>query len=91
VNQSHNIPYLEQKFVAFGLLSMTLLEGNSLDHIKIPIDCLSSDNRTQYAKVIIADTRRGYGCPSMMEGKKWFHRAPNDEELALLSKEIDAQ
>lgn len=41
-------------------------------------------------KAVIAHTRRGYGSPTMMEHDVWFHKAPNEEELELLSREVDA-
>ena len=88
-NQSHDILCLEEKFTAFTLLSRTLSEGNSPDLLKDLIDSIPRNGHK--AKAIIANTQRGYGCPSMMTGPKWFHRAPDDEELLLLSKEVDEQ
>ena len=88
-NRSHNILCLEDKFTAFTLLSRTLSEGNNTDHLKDIIDSMSHSSHK--AKAIIANTQRGYGCPSMMKGPKWFHRAPDNEELAVLSKEVDEQ
>ncbi|MCR5798924.1 MAG: hypothetical protein K6G69_02520 [Lachnospiraceae bacterium] len=38
---------------------------------------------------IIAHTIRGYGSETMIKEDIWFHKAPNDEELLLLQKEID--
>jgi transketolase len=88
-NTSHDLGYLEGKFDAFELASRTLSDGNDLIHLKNIIDNMS--HQLYKPTAIIANTKRGYGCPSMMKGPKWFHRAPNDEELSLLSKEIDAQ
>ena len=88
-NSSHNLGYLEEKFAAFALQGMTFTEGNDLNLLYNGITLLS--HNVQGAKAIIANTQRGYGCPSIMRGQKWFHRAPNDEELSLLSKEIDEQ
>ena len=39
---------------------------------------------------IIAHTKRGYGSRTMMEQAMWFHRAPNEEELEVLMKEVDS-
>lgn len=88
-NSSHDIPRLEEKFTAFTLLSRTLSEGNDTGHIRNIIESMSQDKYR--AKAIIVNTQRGYGCPSMMKGPKWFHRAPSDEELSALSKEVDEQ
>lgn len=42
--------------------------------------------------VIIADTVKGKGCRTMEEEPNaWHHRAPNDEELAVMLKEIDKE
>jgi len=87
-NLSHTMGDFEEKFTAFGLLSGTISEGNA------PMVCANIINDVPYnsrAKALIVRTQRGYGCPSMMNGPKWFHRAPNNEELPLLSKEIDEQ
>ncbi|MEE3410079.1 MAG: thiamine pyrophosphate-dependent enzyme [Treponema sp.] len=40
-------------------------------------------------KAIIAHTVRGYGSKTMTEHDVWFHKAPNTEELEMLSKEVD--
>lgn len=38
---------------------------------------------------IIAQTKRGYGSATIMTDDTWFHRAPSEEELARLKKEVD--
>jgi transketolase len=88
-NQSHDIGCMTEKFASFTMLSSTLYDGNNLDHIRNIVG--NTPHTAHKAKAIIANTQRGYGCPSMMTGPKWFHRAPNDEELIALSKEVDAQ
>ncbi len=40
-------------------------------------------------KAVIAKTVRGYGSPTMMEKDIWFHKAPNEQELDMLMKEVD--
>jgi transketolase len=88
-NQSHDIPGLKEKFTSFDLLSAVVKEGNNPDHLEYAFD--SMPRCRNKAKALIARTQRGYGCPSMMTGPKWFHRAPSNEELVLLSKEVDQQ
>jgi transketolase len=39
---------------------------------------------------VLAHTVRGYGSPTMTDFDVWFHKAPNDEELEILLKEVDA-
>ena len=86
-NTSHGMSYLEAKFRSFECLSKTICNGNDPTIIEREIDrAYQKDGR---AKVSIIVTNRGYGCPTMMKGQTWFHKAPNDEELIALSKEID--
>lgn len=40
-------------------------------------------------KAVVAKTVRGYGSKTMMENDIWFHKAPNEEELAMLTKEVE--
>lgn len=40
-------------------------------------------------KVVIAHTIRGFGSPTLTDHDIWFHKAPNQNELELLSKEVD--
>ena len=41
-------------------------------------------------KAIIAKTLRGFGSKTMAENDIWFHKAPNEEELELLIKEVES-
>ncbi len=41
-------------------------------------------------KAVIAKTVRGYGSSTMTDHDIWFHKAPNEEELHMLMKEVDA-
>jgi transketolase len=88
-NSSHDIPFLAEKFTAFSLLNRKILAGNNITSCADTINNIYPNS--EQVKAIVINTRRGYGCPSMMNGPKWFHRAPNDAELAQLSKEIDEQ
>ena len=88
-NASHDVCLFEDKFTSFRLTSRTVVQGNDPDSCEKIIDGLHyTSNRS---RAIIVNTQRGYGCPSMMKGQTWFHKAPSDEELASLSKEIDEQ
>ena len=40
-------------------------------------------------EAVIAKTVRGYGSKTMIENDIWFHKSPNEEELELLTKEVD--
>ena len=74
--------------------SLIISQRFELDNLHIIVDNNASHNldlRTMIFKVEIIDTKRGSGCPSMMKGETWFHKAPNDAELVALCKEIDEQ
>ena len=38
---------------------------------------------------LIMHTIRGFGSKTLMENDVWFHKAPNQEELYILQKEVD--
>jgi len=38
---------------------------------------------------VIAQTKRGYGCNTIMNDNSWFHRAPTAIELDDLIKDVD--
>ena len=40
-------------------------------------------------KAVIAKTIRGYGSKTMLENDIWFHKSPSEEELEMLTKEVD--
>lgn len=40
-------------------------------------------------KAVVAYTVRGYGSKTMTDHDIWFHKAPNAEELEILTKEVD--
>jgi transketolase len=77
----------------FNLNNLSIVVDNNDSH-KIPtffnkVHSFSCDSYG--AKFYNVYTERGAGCPSMMKGQTWFHKAPNDAELAALCKEIDEQ
>lgn len=39
-------------------------------------------------KAVIASTVRGYGSKTLTENDVWFHKAPDDNELAMLCREV---
>lgn len=53
------------------------------------IENVLTKKSTEKPIAIIAHTIRGFGSKTMMENDIWFHKAPNEEELVSLEKEID--
>ena len=48
-----------------------------------------SKNIIDRPKAIICNTQRGFGADTLMKDNSWFHKAPNEEELKKLIKEVD--
>ncbi len=78
---------IKMKFEAFGFDTFEV-DG----HDEIALEALFSEIKKQKngkPKAIIAKTVRGYGSKTMTENDIWFHKAPNNEELEMLEKEVD--
>lgn len=41
-------------------------------------------------QAVIAHTVRGYGADTLMSDNSWFHKAPDEIELAMLKKEVES-
>lgn len=73
------------KFKSFGWNSF---EVNGHDHKGITKLLKQFSKNKNAPMVIIANTIKGYGVPSMHNNPAWHHKSPNDAELAGLLKEI---
>lgn len=60
-------------------------DGHDLEKLETAFSTKSANQ----PRAIIAHTLRGYGSKTMMNHDIWFHKAPNDEELIILQKEVD--
>lgn len=48
--------------------------------------------KSSTVKVIVADTKKGYGCKTFVENPyEWHRKAPNDDEFNRLIKELDEE
>tara|TARA_B100002003_G_scaffold58199_1_gene53650 strand:+ start:99 stop:881 length:783 start_codon:yes stop_codon:yes gene_type:complete len=71
-------------FHGFGCETVDI-DGHDIDALKKEIVKESSSVR-----VLIADTKKGYGCNTLLENQyEWHRKSPNDEELELLMMELD--
>lgn len=75
---------LQDKLKAFGF-EVIIANGHNIMDMKKAL--LSRNNNKPTA--IIAQTKRGYGSATIMTDDTWFHRAPSEEELIRLKKEVD--
>ena len=77
-----------EKLTAFGF-DVREVDGHDMDALeKAFLEVRGLKNGRP--KAIVARTVRGYGSETMTEHDIWFHKAPNAEELELLTREVDA-
>lgn len=74
------------KLAGFGF---DVYEINGHDMIEIEKALRKMDRGNGRPKAVLAKTVRGYGSKTMTENDIWFHKAPDDEELVMLMKEVD--
>lgn len=73
-----------EKFVAFGC-EVKEINGHDIDVLKSEIAKTSDKLR-----VIVADTKKGFGCRTFVENHyEWHRKSPNDLELNTLIRELD--
>lgn len=78
---------MQKKLSAFGFDIFTI-NGHNIDEVESTIRT-AMKNPNGKPKAIIANTVRGYGSKTMTEHDIWFHKAPNEDELEMLCKEVD--
>lgn len=78
---------MKEKLASFGF-DVCRINGNDNDEIEHEIGKMM-ELKNGRPKAVIAHTVRGYGSKTMTENDIWFHKAPDEEELALLVKEIE--
>lgn len=79
-----DIRSIQDKLRAFGFEVITV-NGHNIFDIKKALLHRHDDKPV----AVIAKTKRGYGSATIMTDNTWFHRAPTDEELIKLKKEVD--
>jgi transketolase len=75
-----------ERFKAFGC-EVLEVNGHDVDSVKQAIS-----TRSSYVEVIVANTEKGFGCPTLIENQyEWHRKSPNDTEFEMLMRELDAQ
>lgn len=82
-----DIGKLDAKLEAFGF-DVYVVDGHNVTELELAI--LKSDVKNNKPKAVIAKTVRGYGSQTLMEKDVWYHKAPNTDELDMLSREVDS-
>lgn len=79
--QIHNPAEL---FKAFGC-EVSQVDGHNIEALKSEIT-----KQQDKVKVIIADTKKGYGCQTLIDKQyEWHRKSPNDTEFDILIKELN--
>lgn len=78
---------MKEKLSAFGF-DVVEVNGHDMDALEKTFKNLKTMKNGK-PKAVIAKTIRGYGSKTMIENDIWFHKAPNKEELEILSMEVE--
>ncbi|MGN1218673.1 MAG: transketolase, partial [Phocaeicola sp.] len=78
---------MSEKLSAFGFDTRSV-NGHDMKELEACFKELRSLKNGK-PKAVIAHTVRGYGSQTMTEHDIWFHKAPNEEELKMLTEEVD--
>lgn len=75
----------EERFKSFGC-EVAGLDGHDVDGLKAEIA-----KKNKAVKVIVAHTKKGYGCDTLIRNHhEWHRKSPTDGELKQLTGELDA-
>lgn len=73
-----------EKFRAFDC-EVVEVNGHDVESLKQEII-----KRNETVKVIVANTKKGFGCRTLIENQyEWHRKAPNDAEFEILIRELD--
>ena len=78
---------IKEKLEAFNF-DVYEVNGHDLNECEVVFKTIVQNNNGK-PKALIAHTIRGYGSKTMTEKDVWFHKAPNNDELEMLYKEVD--
>lgn len=78
---------MSKKLEAFGFETFDVNGHDMAELEKVFLQIKGKKN--EKPKAVIAHTIRGYGSETMMQHDIWFHKAPNEEELVQLVKEVE--
>ncbi|OGL41504.1 MAG: hypothetical protein A3C43_01220 [Candidatus Schekmanbacteria bacterium RIFCSPHIGHO2_02_FULL_38_11] len=86
-NMSHSrglqITNPAERFKSFGC-EVVEVNGHDIDKLKKEIT-----KKSDTVRVIVADTKKGFGCRTLIENQyEWHRRSPNDQELENLIGEL---
>lgn len=75
-----------ERFKAFGCEAVKV-DGHDIAALKMQIG-----RKNKRVKVIVANTKKGYGCRTLITNHyAWHRKSPNEEEFCLLMRELDEE
>lgn len=75
-----------ERFEAFGC-DVRIVDGHDVDSLEREIV-----KRANSVAVIVANTKKGFGCQMLIENQyEWHRKSPNDAEFEMLMRELDAK
>ena len=77
----------KQKLLSFGF-DVVELDGHDVDIMEIKFKELRKMINGK-PKAVIAKSIRGFGSKTLTDNDIWFHKAPNNQELPILIKEVE--
>jgi len=81
-----HIPNPAERFASFGCVVIEI-NGHEVDSLKMALSKSSN-----FVKVIVANTQKGYGCRTLVENQyEWHRKSPNEAEFKILMEELDAE
>lgn len=81
------IPNPAGRFQAFGCGVVVEVDGHDMDSLKNEIP-----KRADKVKVIVAHTKKGYGCQTLIANHyEWHRKSPNEQEFKNLKKELNEE
>ena len=73
-----------ERFKAFGC-EVSQINGHNTETLKTEIA-----KQQDKVKVIVADTKKGYGCHTLVDNQyQWHRKSPTDSEYDVLIKELN--
>lgn len=74
-----------ERFIAFGCHTVQV-DGHDLSALKTALEA-----RSETTQAIVANTVKGYGCPTLTKNIfEWHRKSPDAEQFSLLMKELEA-
>jgi len=82
-----NMGDMKRKLEAFNF-DVEVVNGHDMEALETVFTKLRKMKNGK-PKAVIAQTVRGFGSKTMIENDIWFHKSPNEQELDILTREVE--